>query len=122
MKLEDKKTIIFKKKQWGNWGYIVQLPQREEEKSNSLTKLALILSKDKLLIEKFGGTNVGKLEVVTDYSLNYNKVGFNGKVYYQESGVNNSELHKFYCRLGNLLFNTQQDKKELDNLIHFARI
>ena len=118
-KKDDKKTAIFKKRAWGNWRYIAQLPGMEKEDS-SLKKLALTLSNDWFLIEKFGGcTNIGKLEVITDYSSQHNKVSFNGLVYYQESHVEELELLEFYRKLNNFLFDFQQRKKELNNLIPF---
>ena len=115
---DDKKTTIFKKRVWGNWRYIAQLPEMEKEGS-SLKKLALTLSNDRFLIEQFGKTNVRKLEAITDYSSEHNKAGFNGLHYYQESHIEELELLKFYCQLNNSLLSVKQRKKELDNLILF---
>ncbi len=114
--IQNKKTI-FGKYKWGKWEYIAQLPLKGGIGNSSLKKLALTLSNDRFLIEQFGGTNLGKLEIITDYSSEHNKIGFNGSFYYQESHIEELELLEFYCQLNNSLLSAKQRKKELDNLI-----
>jgi len=122
-KLKNLKLPIREIPFWSGWKYIAQLPEGELI-AKSLKQISLKLSKDKLLIEKFKGVKFGKLEVATDKSLNYNKMGFNGSCYYQKSGLTDIELKKIYYFLNNSFyyFGHKSSHKDSENIAFWRKL
>jgi len=108
---------------WAGWNYIAPLPDKELI-AKSLKKISLKLSEETSLTEKFKGIKFGKLEIVTDKSLQYNKIGFNGSCYYQKSGLKNSELKKIYYFLNEYFYylTHQSSSKNSENIVFWNRL
>jgi len=108
---------------WSGWNYVASLPDKELI-AKSIKKISLKLSEETSLIEKFKGIKFGKLEIVTDKSLQHNKIGFNGSCYYQKSGLKNSELKKVYNFLYEhfYYFTHQSSSKNSENMAFWNRL